>query len=355
MPSPDCGRFFTTVQNERAKTRSDRLGLTAHIIARKETTYTVMKQYIAATKAIGLAALLVLATACTSELDGPQPGTTRAIGFSPQAETRALINAPADMADGFSVWGWYSSQDGTSTNRQVFDGDLVRYADGTGWTYDDTQYWTPNSTYSFYGVYPSTGANVTCSAEDGLIVADVKTSLGSSIDDATDLMTAVTSVNYTSGEQTVQMPFRHELCRVTVMVQMMPGVKATVGVGLKNVTIGGTLTRTGDVSSWKTSGTSSQSMGPVSDLNKDYTFFDALLIPQATQDIRLDIEVQYENETSGTTTSRSIASLGTDKWERGKSYRYIATINSDYIVFDGFTVDEWDETNTGGNINIGQQ
>ena len=314
-----------------------------------------MKQYIAATKALGLAALLALATACTSELDGPQPGTDRAIGFSPQAETRALINAPADMADGFSVWGWYGPQGSATLDHQVFDGDLVSYADDTGWTYDGIKYWTPNSTYSFYGVYPSTGANVTCSAEDGLIVADVKTSFGSSIDTATDLMTAVTSVNYTSGEQTVQMPFRHELCRVTVVVQMMPGVKATVGVGLKNVAVGGTLTRTGDVSSWKTSGTSSQSMGSVPDLNKEYTFFDALLIPQATQGIQLDIEVQYENETSGTTTSRNIASLGTDKWERGKSYRYIATINSDYIVFDGFTVDEWDETNTGGNINIGQQ
>ena len=311
-----------------------------------------MKQYIAATKTIGLAALLVLATACTSELDGPQSGTTRAIGFSPQAETRALINAPADMANGFNVWAWYNSQDGTSTNRQVFDGNLVSYADGTGWTYDGIKYWTPNSTYSFYGVYPGTGLDASCTADGTLTVRDFVP--GNDIAKSTDLMTAATEVSYTTGEQTVQMPFRHELCRVSVLIKMMPGVKARVGVGLTSVAKGGTLTRIGNTSSWTISGTSSTGMNYVPDLDEDHTFIDALFIPQGTQSVMLNIAVQYENESSETTTSRSIDSLGTPQWERGKSYRYVATIYSDYIVFDGFTVDEWGETNTGGNINIGQ-
>ena len=95
-------------------------------------------------------------------------------------------------------------------------------------------------------------------------------------------------------------------------------------------------------------------MNFVPDLDEDRTFIDALFIPQGTQNVMLDIAVQYENESSKTTTSRSLASLGTAQWERGQSYRYVATIYSDYIVFDGFTVDEWGETNTGGNINIGQ-
>ena len=311
-----------------------------------------MKQYIATTKTIGVAVLLVLATACTSELDGPQPGTSRAIGFSPQAETRALVNVPADMAGGFRVWGWYGPQGSATLDHQVFNGDLVRYADGTGWTYDDTQYWTPNSTYSFYGVYPGTGLDASCTADGTLTVRDFVP--GNDIAKSTDLMTAATEMSYTTGEQIVQMPFRHELCRMSVLIKMTAGVKAKVGVGLKNVAKGGTLTRIGNTSSWTISGTSSTGMNYVPDLDEDHTFIDALFIPQGTQSVMLDIAVQYENESSETTTSRSIDSLGTPQWERGKSYRYVATIYSDYIVFDGFTVDEWGETNTGGNINIGQ-
>lgn len=301
------------------------------------------------------AALLLAACTSTDEVDGTGGGGDGVIGFRQPAVSRAAVD-DASQVDAFSVWG-YRIPSGGGEASVLFDGARV-YPSGNGWTYDDApKYWAAGYVHRFVGLYPAEqSAQVDA---DGTLTASFTATGG------VDLMTAAVTYEYTDASETppaVQMPFGHELSRVQLVVKTDQGVTATITravlYGMSNT---GTLTRPlSETASWSgldvptTSGdTPFKNETPVT-LNpaSTATLWDGLLlIPQSTSGLKLDITLQRSGEQSSTET---VTLNNPARWAAAQSYRYVLTIEADAITFGGFTVPDWGETNTGGNINIGK-
>lgn len=308
------------------------------------------------TCAVGL-----LAASCVQEAGDELPGGAdgRAIAFTPQAtDTRALVNTAEDMKE-FSVWGWYEAD---GAQREVFDGVTVSHSAGSGWTYDTEKYWVPGHAYRFYAAYPVTAA-ISCTEEGRLTVEDFDCTGGD------DLMTAASEVitpqvNVNPGA--VNLPFTHELARVSVRVRTDQGVSVVVsGASLYGFPVTGTLTRdygNGGEPAWERgAGTTAQSPafslenGPLSlqPASEEGLFDDLLLIPQESlRGLRLSLTYRRTGE-QGQTQELALSDY-ISKWEAGKAYRYVLTIKADAITFGEFTVDEWGESHAGGDINVGE-
>lgn len=301
------------------------------------------------------AALLLAACTSTDEVDGTGGGGDGVIGFRQPAVSRAAVD-DASQVDDFSVWG-YRIPSGGGEASVLFDGAKV-YRSGNGWTYDDApKYWAAGYIHRFVGLYPAEqSAQVDA---DGTLTASF-TATGN-----VDLMTAAVTYEYTDASETppvVQMPFGHELSRVQFVVKTDQGVTATITravlYGMSNT---GTLTRPlSETASWSeldvptTSGdTPFKNEMPVTlQPASTATLWDGLLlIPQSTSGLKLDITLQRSGEQPSTET---VTLDNPARWAAAQSYRYVLTIEADAITFGGFTVPDWGETNTGGNINIGK-
>lgn len=299
------------------------------------------------------AALILTAASCTSTLSDEPATDARAISFTPAAETRAAVGTDFPEGSSFSVWGWYG-KDSQITNN-VFDGETVTKSDGA-WTYTGgTQYWISGMTYNFYGVYP---ANVgSCEADGTITVTNFNCSETGK--NAVDLMTATHTRDYNgTNADAVNMPFQHELAKVEVSVRTDQGVTATIeNAKLTGMVYKGTLTATSNSSTWAPiTSTSDETPYQVTEpvtINTPSTtslFGDILIIPQKTDKLTLNIAITRDKKenTYNFDLGTSIA-----QWTAGRSYRYVLTIEADAITFSDFTVDEWGETHTGGDINIG--
>ena len=289
---------------------------------------------------VPIAALVLLAGSCTNDNE-PMATDPNAIAFQTSVQTRAVTES-FGQGDAFTVWGGY---DNDATN--VFDGETVTY-NGANWSYSGgTRYWVSGKTYDFYAVYP-TGVG-SCSANGTITVVDFDTSSN------TDLMTAEASMEG-SEPQTVSFAFRHELARVQVVAQCDPGVTATLNsASLNDVSTQGTLTRTSTGATWKTPSSSTLTGNSGSQIVGTYNLFggDLLLIPQTPA--TLSVNITRSSETSINETF-NLADYTNGQWVAGEIYRYTILIKQDNITitFSNFTADEWGETHTGGDINIGE-
>lgn len=307
------------------------------------------------------AALILTAASCTSTLSDEPATDARAITFTPAAETRAAVETDFPDGSSFSVWGWYGTDSQITNN--VFDGETVTKS-GEAWTYTGgTQYWISGMTYNFYGVYPAysqtsdnNGTTATVTPNGTITVTDFDCSATG--ENAVDLMTATAPGLLGDAAPTVAMPFQHELAKVEVSVRTDQGVTATIkNAKLTGMVYKGTLTATSNSSTWAPiTSTSDETPYQVTEpvtINTPSTtslFGDILIIPQKTDKLTLNIAITRDKEenTYNFDLGTSIA-----QWTAGRSYRYVLTIEADAITFSDFTVDEWGETHTGGDINIG--
>lgn len=289
---------------------------------------------------VPIVALVLLTGSCTNDNE-PIATDSNAIAFQTSVQTRAVTES-FGQGDAFTVWGGY---DGNATN--VFDDETVTY-NGTNWSYSGgTRYWVSGKTYDFYAVYP-TDVNASCDANGTITVTNFNST-------DTDLMTAEATGMEESNSKTVSFTFRHELAWVQVVAQCDPGVTATLNnASLNDVGTQGTLTRTSAGATW--SGLSSTTLtdansGQIADT---YNLFkgDLLLIPQTPATLSVEIE-----RSSGTSINETFNLADyTTGWVAGEIYRYTIQIKQDNIAitFSNFTADEWGETHTGGDINIGE-
>lgn len=306
------------------------------------------------------AALILTAASCTSTLSDEPATDARAISFTPAAETRAAVETDFPDRSSFSVWGWYG-KDSQITNN-VFDGETVTKS-SNNWSYDGgTRYWISGMTYNFYGVYPaysqtSDNNGTTATVDNTGKITVTKFDCSATGENAVDLMTA-TAQGDGSNPSSVAMPFQHELAKVEVSVRTDQGVTATIkNAKLTGMVYKGTLTATSNSSTWAPiTSTSDETPYQVTEpvtINTPSTtslFGDILIIPQKTDKLTLKIAITRDEEenTYNFDLGTSIA-----QWTAGRSYRYVLTIEADAITFSDFTVDEWGETHTGGDINIG--
>ncbi|MBM6733635.1 fimbrillin family protein [Mediterranea massiliensis] len=309
------------------------------------------------------AALILTAASCTDTLGGDPDTDARAITFTPAAETRAAVETDFPDGSSFSVWGWYGTT-GSTIAKTVFNNIPVTKS-GEAWTYTGgTQYWIPDMTYNFYGVYPAysqtsdnNGTTATVTPDGTITVTNFDCSATG--ENAVDLMTATHTRDYNgTNADAVNMPFQHELAKVEVSVRTDQGVTATIeNAELTGMVYKGTLTATSNSSTWAPiTSTSDETPYQVTEpvtINTPSTtslFGDILIIPQKTDKLTLNITITRDKK-----ENTYYFDLGTSiaQWTAGRSYRYVLTIEADAITFSNFTVDEWGETHTGGDINIG--
>ena len=308
------------------------------------------------------ALLLCLASSCTGEatMGLPDDGETDAIAFS-TPQTKAVVEGSFSAGDAFSVWGWYTSGAG---GNQPFDGVPVT-SDGNNWSYSGgVRYWVLGAEYDFYAVYPATGINASCEADGTITVTGFDASATG--EGAVDLMTA-SKTDILADESTAGSPvgleFEHELAKVSVVLRTDPGVTARLtDASLYGVSLTGDFSRNlhaGGNAAWANLGE------PVGQANTPFTasgislgtndsrdiFTDLLLIPQSVSDLKLFVDLTRNGNEQVTET----IDLGTSitRWAAGQTYRYVLTVKVDAITFSDFTVPEWEESGTGGNVNIG--
>ena len=197
-------------------------------------------------------ALLLGSVSCTNELpDGTGQGDA-AISFRTPAVTRAAVEGSFQSGDAFSVWGWYTNQNGSN---QPFNNIPVTY-DGTNWSYTGyLRYWVLGAEYDFYAVYPATGITASCTQDGTLTVTGFDASKTG--DEAVDLMTARKTgiqADETVAASAVELGFGHELAKVSVVLRTDPGVTVTLNsASLYGMALNGNFSRDlkgGGVANW---------------------------------------------------------------------------------------------------------
>lgn len=315
---------------------------------------------------IAAVCMVAAMTACTSSPGGetdPELNEYLIAFQSPQMESRGAVDDAQDMSD-FRVWGWRTSENESPV--PVFEGEKVSAG---SWTYEGgTRYWMMGQTYNFYAVHPvyplegsGTAANVTL---DGTFIIN-NFDCSKTGDEAVDLMTAsAEGIIYKTGEtpQKVGLEFKHELCKVEVIVKTDQGVTITLhDAYFYGMAVNGTLSQRSGNSLWTldenvTGQTDTpyynkqaeKELKPVSQLS---LFDEMLLIPQECTEVKLVVSFTRSKESFTETIDFN---QFIPEWSAGQNYRFVVTIEADAITFGSFTVDEWGETNTGGNINIGK-
>ena len=305
--------------------------------------------------------VLLLAASCTSEMPGtPADSGQAAITFHTPATTRAAVDDAFPSGAQFSVWGWY---DNNGTVGNPFDGETVTNNNGA-WTYDGIRYWVLDAEYDFYAVYPAGLQNITCSDAGVITVQGFDASKTGT--EAIDLMTAsATGIKHSDASSIapVSLEFGHELAKVSVVVRTDPGITATVN----HVSLYG-ISASGDFSCNLAQGSSTwdglsnavdaddtsfknETQATISPNSSANVLDGLLLIPQDVKDLKLDIELSRNN---GNAETQTLAlGVSTLKWVAGQHYQYVLTVKVDAITFSDFTVPEWEESGTGGNVNIG--
>lgn len=307
-------------------------------------------------------ALLLGSVSCTNELpDGTGQGDA-AISFRTPAVTRAAVEGDFPEGSQFSVWGWYTSQNGSN---QPFDNVPVTY-DGSTWSYTGgLRYWVLGATYDFYAVYPATGITASCMQDGTIEVKGFDASKTGA--EAVDLMTARKTgvqANESTVASAVALEFGHELAKVSVVLRTDPGVTATLNnASLYGMALNGDFSRNlkgGGVANWSnlsaavTDGNTpfkNVSGGDLSANSSMDIIGPLLLIPQSVSGLKLFINLTRNGNEEVTET----IDLGTSitRWAAGQTYRYVLTVKVDAITFSDFTVPEWEDGNTlGGDINI---
>ena len=299
------------------------------------------------------AAVALMAIAgCTKTVHTPENGN-HSIGFNVQEPVKSAVTGAADIAS-FEVWGWYGSN--TERNKNVFDGTQVNNT-GSGWTYDNLQYWVPDMNYTFYAVYP-VGAGE-CSAEGTVTVENFNCSATGS--DAVDLMTAGAVEGSGNTPSNVVFNFRHELAKVkfTVKTADPDGVAVSL-LKLYGISAQGSFTKTPENgSSWAlrnavTADNTPYSAGEVVlNAGNSYTAepFGELLLPPhaALAEARLSFSYYYGSNSTQIKNADIPLAAGTGgitSWKAGKSYNYTVVIQANRDIKINVTVTDWDERDT---------
>lgn len=299
------------------------------------------------------AAVALMAIAgCTKTVHTPENGK-HSIGFNVQEPVKSAVTGAADIAS-FEVWGWYGSN--TERNKNVFDGTQVKNT-GSGWVYDNIQYWVPDMNYTFYAVYPF-GAGE-CSAEGTITVEDLDCSAFG--DNAVDLMTAGAVGGNGNDPANVVFDFVHELSKLKFRFESSQTEVTITDIKLYGIRAGGTLKKAqGGNASWKLWSAVTADNTPYAAkeaaLNAGNSYaaepYGELLLPPHTAltDAKLSFSYYYNWETPENAHKAELqlaaGSTTITSWEAGKSYNYTVKIPATNDIELTVTVAGWDTQDT---------
>lgn len=297
------------------------------------------------------AAVALMAIAgCTKTVHTPENGE-HSIGFNVQEPTKAAITGANDILS-FEVWGWYGSN--TERNKNVFDGIRVKNT-GSGWVYDNIQYWVPDMNYTFYAVYPFDAGE--CSA-DGITVKDFNCSAFG--DKAVDLMTAGAEEGNGNNPSDVVFNFVHELSKLKFRFESSQTAVTITDIKLYGISATGSLKKTGaGDASWVMGSTvtaDNTKYAAEAVLNNGNSYaaepYGELLLPPHTAltDAKLSFSYYYNWETPENAHKAELqlaaGSTTITSWEAGKSYNYTVKIPATNDIKLTVTVAGWDTQDT---------
>lgn len=296
---------------------------------------------------------LVLGACTTADEPGAdQPSVP--IGFSQQAETRAVVSGNS-LSDGdkFKVWGGYNGNN-------VFEGREVTYTAASGCTYQGTEYWVPGQTYNFYAIYPAELPAETVVKEGTITVTGFDCSKTG--DAAVDLMTAIRTGVAADGmigsSSSVELHFQHALARVTCKVAVVNSEVTVNSLRLYGVGYQGNYS-SASTPSWSVTKTCTAADGTPFATASDVSFTltptntsrenvlgDLLLLPQDLQNGAARFVLAYRhNGLAADAPDRTVTvPLPAITWEAGSSYNYTLTIQAEVTL--NVSVKDWDKEST---------
>ena len=313
-------------------------------------------------------AVALMFSSC-AETSGPDEGTAdaRTIRFASAALTRAAIddaNGLNTPGKSFSVWGNYTDNaSGSGTVTGVFDAEKVTYSAGTGWGYENTEYWYPGKTYRFYALYPSVdelGAGTTAACDN----AGNFTVTGFDATHGIDLMVARAEPQGINSVQDPASPvaftFAHRLARLSFAGRAGGGEATVTAFKVNGVTwkadlscpaegnpswSGAQKTADGDSRLTKADGDIT-----VTDGNTTTILGDVLLPPHSADELAADAVISMAYRLKGDTGDdrTAVVRLATGTitaWGAGQQYSYTLTVSASSITLT-WKVKDWDEQNT---------
>lgn len=336
-----------------------------------------------------LVAAVALATVSCSKTYEANPTAPQGIGFGSWAEnlSRARTQGSNTFTNGddFNVYG-YKADTTTAVKTTVFNGDVVSY-DGTNWTYSPTRYWDQSTNkYTFFAVSPA-GKIASADAQTGAFTSN---SISFAGNDNDVLVADKKEVKKEAYAQTVTIPFNHITSLVDFKVKkhadLGTDVLAITSFNISNIDNVGTFsindayTDKHPVATWNatahagsydnTSGVTSVATLPanVSNSTPDFLIDSLIVMPQT---FRTDANIQTVNieyTITGNAGSGDVATFtksfnlklfdnvdDTDnedtiigRWEQGKHYTFIITINANKIVFSA-SITDWVTVDNGYN------
>lgn len=299
------------------------------------------------------AAVALMAIAgCTKTAHTPENGE-HSIGFNVQESVKAAVTG-ADDIDSFEVWGWYGS--GTARDKNVFDGTRVKNT-GSGWTYNNLQYWVPGMNYTFYAVYPFDYGE--CAADGTVTVTDFNCSATGS--NAIDLMTAGAVNRSGDTPANVVFNFAHELSKLRFRFESSGSGVTVTDIKLYGISARGSLKKPQNgSSSWTLENAVGSDNTPYSvneevvlNTGNSYTAepFGELLLPphDALAEAKFSFSYYYGSNSTQIKSADIPLAAGTGgitSWEAGKSYNYTVEIQANRDIKINVTVTDWDERDT---------
>ena len=296
------------------------------------------------------AAVALMAIAgCAKTVHTPENGE-QPIGFNVQEPVKSAVTGAADI-DSIEVWGWYGSN--TDRNKNVFDGIKV-YNTGSGWVYDNIQYWVPDMNYTFYAVYPFGVGE--CLAEGTVTVENFDCSAFG--DNAVDLMTAG-AVGSGNTRDNVLFKFVHELSKLKFRFESSQTAVTITDIRFYGISATGSLEKTGaGDASWVMGSTvTADNTKYVTEaaLNAGNSYaaepYGELLLPPhaALAEARLSFSYYYGSNSTQIKSADIPLAAGTGgitSWEAGKSYNYTVKIPATDDIKLTVTVAGWDTQDT---------
>lgn len=259
--------------------------------------------------------------------------------------TRAIADI-TDLQNGFEVYAYLK----TGENAFDFAKDVRYEPDTWTWTYDEIEYWWPETSYSFMAFYPSDTFTVT-NTEDGQsysLISDYSVLTQTALLTASETRNVgVEGIIAPDEGSVVNLTFQHLLSCVVINLKSEISGVTVKEVSFTNIAENGTC----ENGQWTFGTTTDMLKYKPEDLTLEVNagFVDAtnggfLVIPQ-------DIDGnQYINVT---TTDKTYQAVIPDiTWASGNKYTYSMTIKQDNIVFSEPTVVEWDEENATGSVII---
>ena len=273
--------------------------------------------------------------------------------------TRAskTVEGGFSLGDTMAVWGEQTTGDVVDV---VFNGQDVRYVEGSTWTYNNKKLWNIGSTYLFYGFFPYSKTLYTMSEDANRYITIPVYTTPDNTDDQLDLM--ISERRDVSPFNTVDMIFHHILSNVNVYVKVsdaldMGGIESVTlkSFRLYNVKSTGHYQQTGwnqdrAVGSW-TDVRGVMNIPTLTDVAISQTALavckDYLMMPQKLfstdsqpKDVCLDatFRITYKDGTSssyikngirlaGITGRNGSASMLVSSWEPNYRYNYMLSFN----------------------------